>query len=116
MSKSKKQSKSDVIRKILKDQGAVTAQPPEGWFQKAQNALDAKKVKVHPSQIYGLRRSLLANIADSDSEYEYEYEYEYVDEVDETVQKVKEVIELSRKFGGLDGLAQCVATLQQISG
>ncbi len=50
-----KVNKSDVIRKILSDIGAIAKDAPEGWAKTVTTKLEAKGIKVSAPMIYQLR-------------------------------------------------------------
>lgn len=53
-------NKSDVIRKILTDIGAITKNAPEGWAKTVTTKLEAKGIKVSAPMIYQLRTKEMA--------------------------------------------------------
>lgn len=56
----KTRSKADIVREILNNLGAVSDEPPEGWKVAAEKELKKRKLKVHQTQIYEIRRKELA--------------------------------------------------------
>jgi hypothetical protein len=55
-----KVNKSDVIRKILSDIGAISKDAPEGWAQTVTTKLAAKGITVSAPMIYQLRTKEMA--------------------------------------------------------
>jgi hypothetical protein len=55
-----KVNKSDVIRKILSDIGAIAKDAPEGWAKTVTTKLEAKGIKVSAPMIYQLRTKEMA--------------------------------------------------------
>jgi hypothetical protein len=55
-----KVNKSDVIRKILSDIGAIAKDAPEGWAKTVATKLEAKGIKVSAPMIYQLRTKEMA--------------------------------------------------------
>ncbi len=55
-----KVNRSDVIRKILNDIGAVSKDAPEGWAKTVTSKLEQKGIKVSPPMIYQLRTKEMA--------------------------------------------------------
>lgn len=53
-------NKSDVIRKILSDIGAIAKDAPEGWAKTVMTKLEAKGIKVSAPMIYQLRTREMA--------------------------------------------------------
>jgi hypothetical protein len=53
-------NKSDVIRKILSDIGAISKDAPEGWAKTVTTKLEAKGIKVSAPMIYQLRTKEMA--------------------------------------------------------
>ncbi len=53
-------NKSDVIRKILQDIGAIAKDAPEGWVKTVKAKLEAKGLGVSDPMIYQLRTKELA--------------------------------------------------------
>ncbi len=60
MAGTKAGTKADVVREILHKIGAVAETPPEGWKAETEKELKKRKLKVHQTQIYELRRKELA--------------------------------------------------------
>jgi len=60
MATTKTGTKADVVREILHKIGAVAETPPEGWKAQTEKELKKRKMKVHQTQIYELRRKELA--------------------------------------------------------
>jgi hypothetical protein len=60
MATTKTGTKADVVREILHKIGAVAETPPEGWKAQAEKELKKRKMEVHQTQIYELRRKELA--------------------------------------------------------
>jgi cbb3-type cytochrome oxidase cytochrome c subunit len=52
-------TKSEAAVEILEKIGAISASPPSGWLQQAQNALERKGISMHPQSIYGVRAKAL---------------------------------------------------------
>ncbi len=55
-----KVNRSDVIRKILQDIGAVSKDAPGGWAKTVKAKLEAKGIKVSDPMIYQLRTKEMA--------------------------------------------------------
>ncbi len=55
-----KVNKSDVIRKILSDIGAIAKDAPGGWAKTVKAKLEAKGIKVSDPMIYQLRNREMA--------------------------------------------------------
>jgi hypothetical protein len=53
-------NKSDVIRKILTDIGAISKDAPEGWAKTVTTKLESKGIKVSAPMIYQLRTKEMA--------------------------------------------------------
>jgi hypothetical protein len=53
-------NKSDVIRKILTDIGAISKDAPDGWAKTVTTKLGAKGIKVSAPMIYQLRTKEMA--------------------------------------------------------
>lgn len=51
-----KTTKAETVRQILDKIGAVSETPPDNWKVKAETELKKRKVKVHQTQIYEIRR------------------------------------------------------------
>lgn len=54
-----KQTKTAFVRGVLKEIGAITANPPEGWRQKVEEALAKHDLNMHPVTIYQIRQKAL---------------------------------------------------------
>jgi hypothetical protein len=66
--KTKTKTKADVVREILNKIGAVSNDPPEDWKAKTEAELNKRKLKVHQTQIYEIRRKETAKLADANGE------------------------------------------------
>ena len=52
-------NKSEFVRGVLRDIGAITVPAPDGWRQKVEKALEDQKIKMHQVMIYAIRRAEL---------------------------------------------------------
>lgn len=52
-------NKSEFVRQVLKDIGALSNNPPEDWKQQVEAALAKEKLSMHQVMIYQVRRNAL---------------------------------------------------------
>jgi len=57
-------NKSEFVRGILRDIGALSENPPDGWRDKVEEALEKQGLKMHQVMIYQLRRKELEKSGD----------------------------------------------------
>ena len=55
-------TKSEAVLEILERIGAITSEPPAGWLQTVQEALERKRIQMHPQSIYGVRSKALKEL------------------------------------------------------
>jgi len=118
-----KVNKTAFVRNVLKEIGAITANPPEGWRQKVEEALAKQNLSMHQVTIYQIRqkaikeaagappakgkpkgrpKALASTIAPAPANGNSNL----------TVADLQSVLEFAKKFGGLDGLSYAVATIK----
>jgi hypothetical protein len=56
-------NKSEFVRGLLKEMGALTENPPKGWRQAIEGALQAHNLKMNQVYIYQLRRREMDKLA-----------------------------------------------------
>jgi hypothetical protein len=56
-------NRSQVIREILQEIGAMNETPPKGWVDTVRKALKKRKLSVDDTMIYNVRRKDLARLA-----------------------------------------------------
>lgn len=52
-------NKSEFVRTVLKDIGALSANPPEDWKKQVEDALAKEKITMHQVMIYQVRRNAM---------------------------------------------------------
>ncbi len=128
MAETQKVNKSAFVRNVLKDIGALTNDPPEGWRQKVEAALEKEKLDMHQVTIYQIRqKAMRANGVDAPKlngkpakpKVVRAKVVPIVEEKKSSIDNlaVKDLIavqEFSKKFGGLDGLAEVVGFIKSL--
>ncbi len=61
-------TKAEVVREILNKIGAIGDNPPDNWKARTEAELAKRKVKVHQTQIYEIRRKETAKLAEANGE------------------------------------------------
>lgn len=56
-------NKSEFVRGVLRDIGALTENPPEGWRAKVEEALKKQDLEMHQVMIYQIRRKAMEKAA-----------------------------------------------------
>lgn len=56
-----KTNKTAFVRNILRDIGAISTNPPDGWRQKVEAALATEKLKMQIPTIYQIRQKAMAD-------------------------------------------------------
>lgn len=57
-------NKSEFVRGVLRDIGALTDNPPEGWREKVEEALKKQNLEMHQVMIYQVRRKAMEKASD----------------------------------------------------
>lgn len=55
-------NRSDVIREILQEIGAMNETPPKGWVEMVRKGLKKRKITVDDTMIYNVRRKDLVRL------------------------------------------------------
>jgi len=104
-------NKSEVVRKILHEIGAVTENPPDGWRTTVEERLakqkgnDGKPMKMNAVTIYQLRRTEIDKKSGKPSKKPGKFS---------DLEKLVEVKKFADTLGGLDQLEQAVNFLKQL--
>lgn len=59
MVSTKKGEKSEFVRNVLREIGAISSEPPQDWKNQVHDALRKNKLDMHNVTIYQLRRKLM---------------------------------------------------------
>lgn len=60
-------NKSEFVRGVLRDIGALTENPPDGWREKVEDALKKQNLEMHQVMIYQVRRKEMEKMAETDA-------------------------------------------------
>lgn len=123
-------NKSAFVRNILKEIGAVTANPPDGWREQVREALEKQNLDMHNVTIYQIRRQLINGEAPIKKTRKTKDKTTKVKAAKAikakagdvnvngnlTVADLHSLVEFSKKFGGLDGLNDAVNAIKSFKG
>lgn len=98
-------NKSEIVREILHEIGAVTDNPPEGWRATVEERLAKQKLKMNAVTIYQLRRKEIDKTAGRPAKKATKFS---------DLEKLVEVKKFADTIGGLDQLEQAVNFLKQL--
>lgn len=124
---SPKINKTATVRNLLKDIGAISSNPPEGWRHMVEKALQEQNLSMHSNTIYQIRNTLMGESKESPvkskklgrpksvatdvkknlSKSEPESSFPKLNIAD-----LESLKEISKKFGGLDGLINAVKVIK----
>jgi len=131
-------NKTAFVRNVLKEIGAITANPPEGWRQKVEEVLAKSNLQMHQVTIYQIRQKAIkekekeaeaegtpakaqgkpkgrpkAQAAQAAQAPKYPAAPAKVNgNAALTVADLQAVQEFAKKFGGLDGLNDAVSAIK----
>lgn len=98
-------NKSEIVRQILHEIGAVTENPPEGWRTTVEERLAKQKLKMNAVTIYQLRRKEIDKATGRPAKKATKFS---------DLEKLVEVKKFADTLGGLDQLEQAVNFLKQL--
>lgn len=120
-----KVNKTAFVRNVLKEIGAITANPPDGWRQKVEEALAKQNLNMHQVTIYQIRQKAIKEAAGtpvakgkSKGRPKAQASAPTAPTVPArvngnlTVTDLQAVQEFAKKFGGLDGLTEAVSAIK----
>jgi len=119
-----KVNKTAFVRNVLKEIGAITTTPPEGWRQKVEEALAQQKLSMHQVTIYQIRQNLIKEAAGAPAKGKSKGRPKAQAAAPKTapapvngnanltVADLQAVQEFAKKFGGLDGLTDAVSAIK----
>jgi hypothetical protein len=113
-------NKTAFVRNVLKEIGALTATPPEGWRQKVEEALAKQNLNMHQVTIYQIRhkeaiKEAIKEAAGTPAKGRPKAQAapaQVIGNANLTVADLQAVLEFAKKFGGLDGLTEAVSTIK----
>ena len=122
-------NKTAFVRNVLKEIGALTATPPEGWRQKVEEALANQNLNMHQVTIYQIRQKAIKEAAGTPATKgaagtpatkgkskgrpkAQAAPAQVIGNANLTVADLQAVLEFAKKFGGLDGLTEAVSTIK----
>lgn len=121
-----RQTKTAFVRGVLKEIGAISKNPPEGWRQQVEEALKKQGLDMHTVTIYQIRQKALQEKQGGKAASKGKQRKgpakaaapaptpAAVPSVNGniTVADLKAVQEFSQRFGGLAGLTEAVKALE----
>jgi uncharacterized membrane protein YdfJ with MMPL/SSD domain len=114
-------NKSAFVRGVLKDIGALTANPPEGWRQKVEEALQKQGLSMHNVTIYQIRQNALK--AKGEKKARKKAEAAAVTATAPTtngskltVDNLRAVQQFAKTVGGIDSLQEAINVLKDFKG
>jgi hypothetical protein len=132
LSTENKVNKSEFIRNILRDIGALSDNPPEGWRTKVEEALKENKIELSNNYIYNIRTKAMQdagtykkNLWDSkrkSSKRKFLNRKKALKNngsvvlsksyADVTLKQLQSVRSFAEKLGGIDNLAKIIDALK----
>lgn len=120
-----KVNKTAFVRNVLKEIGAITTTPPEGWRQKVEEALAKQNLSMHQVTIYQIRQKAIKEAAGTPAKGKSKGRPKAQavaapttapapvnGNANLTVADLQAVQEFAKKFGGLDGLNDAVSAIK----
>lgn len=118
----KRINKSAFVRNVLKEIGALTAKPPEGWRQKVEEALQAQNLKMSTVTIYQIRNKAMSGkkrkqhvenaVEAKATPIDGRRKSRKLESV--SIADLKSLQVFATRFGGLDNLESMIALLKSI--
>lgn len=102
----KKVNKSQFVRNYLKEIGALTDNPPEGWRKQVEDALAKENIKMASVTIYQIRSKALQSKKASAKSKNLNNNL--------TVDSLASVRDFAKTVGGLDNLSHAIDFLRSI--
>lgn len=113
----KKVNKSAFVRNVLKEIGALSVNPPEGWRQKVEDALVAQNLKMAKETIYTIRYNAMKNKKKRAKTVEAEgngrRKKNKIENV--SIADIKALQKFAERFGGLDNLESVILLLKSLN-
>lgn len=114
-----KVNKTAFVRNVLKEIGALTENPPDGWKQKVQDALANENLSMHKVTIYQIRKNEIDRIEHGTRKPSITTQRLQTSKskigTDLTFSDLQSVQEFSKKFvGGLDGLSSAISAIKSL--
>jgi hypothetical protein len=125
-----KVNKTAFVRNVLQQIGAITANPPEGWRQKVEEALAKQSLSMHQVTIYQIRQKAMKEAsglvppakakpgrpkAAPKAAASKTVASKAPVKGSLTVADLQAVVEFSKRFGGINGLSEAVAAIKSFS-
>lgn len=116
----KKVNKSAFVRNVLKEIGALSANPPEGWRQKVEDALAAQNIKMAKVTIYTIRNNAMKtkkkrvkNVDVAKVEGNGRRKKNKIENI--SISDLKALQKFAERFGGLDNLESVILLLKSLN-
>lgn len=112
----KKSSKSANIREILKNIGALSDPPPDGWRQTVEDTLKKEHGQaVHQVRIYQIRREMVAEQQNGGKKKRGRVSNVSTSTGNKyTLEDLTEFQQMAHRFGGLDAVSELVKIMQNL--
>lgn len=115
----KRMTKTEIVRNIMMEIGALTKNPPEGWKKKVDEALAKANVKIHPVSIYQIRSKFLnGKKKPAKTTAIVAVKPQKTEAVKQNVLKVSDLLvvnEFAKKYGGLSKLKEAIQAIELFS-
>ena len=119
-------NKTAIVRNILRDIGALNANPPEGWRQQVEEALKKQNLSMHQVTIYQIRSKELKAKGEAKAAKAKGRPKSVAAPTATavpaqangklTVSDLKTVQELAKNLGGLDALSEAISAIKSFQG
>lgn len=113
----KKPNKSEIARSILKEIGALTSKPPEGWRQQLEQRLAEQNLTMSRVMIYAVRNKAMAKkqeIKAAKAAASLPTKRNNPKAKDKVFSDFLKVAEVAKSVGGLDNMLEIIHTLKKL--
>lgn len=107
-------SKMEMVAEILNELGMLVDKPEKGWRSKVEEKLAERKVKVNPVTIYTVRNNLMGKGNKTKDKKPTENNGKPRVTAEITLRDVRDINDLSERFGGLAGLRRAIDEIQTV--
>ena len=123
-----KVNKTAIVRNLLKEIGAISENPPQGWRQQVEAALAKQNLEMHQVSIYQIRNSemkkatgAVATPKQGRPKASTKPDLKLLGaavsgHVELSVADLKMVQELAKNLGGLDALSEAITAIKSFQG
>jgi hypothetical protein len=121
MATTEKISRSQFVRSVLQEIGAISANPPEDWRKQVEEALRKNKMEMHNVTIYQIRKKLLQESGFKGKQRKRRKNAETVAlakprrtrKEDVSLDDIFALQKFAEKFGGFKRLQHAISVLEQ---